>query len=569
MEETKEEAKNFIEEIIEADIEAGLFEGRVHTRFPPEPNGYLHIGHAKAICLNFGLAAKYGGQTNLRFDDTNPATEETEYVDGIKKDIKWLGFDWGDREYYASDYFPQLYQFAHELIDKGHAYVDDLSPEEMAAQKGTPTEPGTNSPNRDRPIAENKQLFTEMKEGKHEDGSMVLRAKIDMSSPNLLMRDPIIYRIKKETHHRTGDDWAIYPMYDFAHGQSDSIEKITHSLCSLEFRHHRDVYDWLIQQLGIFPSKQREFSRMNVGYMITSKRKLRKLVDEGIVTGWDDPRMPTIAGMRRRGYPAAAIRNFCDKVGMTKRENLIDPVLLDFCIREELNKTTDRVNVVLNPLKVVITNYPVGQTEHLKALNNPEAEEPTHRELPFSNELYIERKDFMIDPPKKFFRMGPGRDVRLKFAYILHCEDYKVNEQTGEIEEVHCSYYPDSKSGEDTSGVKAKGTLHWVSATHAVPVTVNIYDRLFTDPTPDAHENKDFTEFINPESLKQVKALAEPHLTQAKPGDTFQFMRTGYFAVDTDSSPDDIIINRTVTLKDAWSKKQANKGGGQAKKSKQ
>ena len=568
MKDNKEESKNFIEEIIEADIKAGLHEGRIHTRFPPEPNGYLHIGHAKAICLNFGLAEKYGGLTNLRFDDTNPSTEETAYVDAIKEDIKWLGFDWGGREYYASDYFPQLYQFAHELIDKGCAYVDDLSPEEMAAQKGTPTEAGTNSPNRNRPIAENKRLFTEMKEGKHEDGSMVLRAKIDMSSPNLLMRDPIIYRIKKETHHRTGDTWAIYPMYDFAHGQSDSIEQITHSFCSLEFRHHRDVYDWLIEQLGIFPSKQREFSRMNVGYMITSKRKLLRLVNEGYVTGWDDPRMPTIAGMRRRGYPAAAIRNFCDKVGMTKRENLIDPSLLDFCIREELNKTTDRVNVVLDPLKVVITNYPIGQTQHLQALNNPEADEPTYRDLPFSNELYIERKDFMIDPPKKFFRMGPGRDVRLKFAYILHCESYKLNEDTGEIEEVYCSYYPDSKSGEDTSGIKAKGTLHWVAAAHAVPVTVNIYDRLFTDPTPDGHEDKDFTEFINPESLQQVKAWAEPHLAKAHPGDTFQFMRTGYFAIDADSRPDDIIINRTVTMKDAWTKKQTTGRGAEAKKSK-
>jgi len=569
MEENKTESKNFIEEIIEADIEAGLHGGRVHTRFPPEPNGYLHIGHAKAICLNFGLAAKYNGKTNLRFDDTNPSTEETAYVDAIKKDIKWLGFDWEDREYYASDYFPQLYQFAHDLIDKGLAYVDDLSPEEMAEQKGSPTEPGVNSPNRDRSIEDNKRLFTEMREGKHEDGSLVLRAKIDMASPNLLMRDPLIYRIKKETHHRTGDEWPIYPMYDFAHGQSDSIEQITHSLCSLEFRHHRDVYDWLIASLGIFPSKQREFSRMNVEYMMTSKRKLLKLVNEGIVKGWDDPRMPTISGLRRRGYPAVAIRNFCDKVGMTKRENLIDPALLDFCVREELNKTTDRVNVVMDPIKLIITNYPDGQVEQLQALNNPEDEVPSYRELPFSKELYIERTDFMVDPPKKFFRMGPGRDVRLKFAYILHCEDYKANAETGEIEEVYCTYYPDSKSGEDTSGIKAKGTLHWVSVDHAIPITVNLYDKLFTDPTPDAHEGKDFTEFLNPESIRQVKALAEPHIKSAKPGDCFQFMRTGYFAVDTESTVDDIIINRTVTLKDAWKKKQSKGGGQQKQKQKQ
>ena len=556
MENTEYESKNFIEEIIEDDIKSGVNDGRVHTRFPPEPNGYLHIGHAKAICLNFGLAEKYNGKTNLRFDDTNPATEETEYVEAIKKDIKWLGFDWGETEYYASDYFPQLYEFAHRLIDKGLAYVDDLSPEEMATQKGTPTEPGVNSPNRDKSIEDNKRLFTEMKEGKHPDGSLVLRAKIDMASANMLLRDPILYRIKRETHHRTGDDWCIYPMYDFAHGQSDSIEEITHSLCSLEFRHHRDLYDWLIEKLEIFPSKQREFSRMNVAYMITSKRKLLKLVTEGHVTGWNDPRMPTITGLRRRGYPAVAIRNFCDKVGMTKRENLIDVSLLEFCVREELNKTTDRIMVVLNPLKVVITNYPEGQSESLSALNNPEEETPTHRELSFGREIYIDRNDFMIDPPKKYFRMAPERNVRLKYAYILNCEKYITDDQ-GEVREVHCSYYPNTKSGEDNSGIKAKGTLHWVNAADAVPLTVNLYDRLFTDPTPDGHEGKDYLEFINPESLEVAdQALAEASFAKAKPGTVFQFMRTGYFVVDETSTPDKLIANRTVSLKDSWAKKQ-------------
>jgi len=558
MENKETEAKNFIEELIEKDIKNGKHGGRVHTRFPPEPNGYLHIGHAKAICLNFGLAEKYNGKTNLRFDDTNPATEETEYVNAIKKDIKWLGFDWEDREYYASDYFDQLYQFAHNLVDKGLAYVDDLSPDEMAAQKGTPTQAGTNSPNRDRPLEENRRLFTEMKEGKHPDGSLVLRAKVDMASPNMLMRDPIIYRIKRQTHHRTGDDWCIYPMYDFAHGQSDSIEEITHSLCSLEFRHHRDLYDWLINSLEIFPSMQREFSRMNVGYMITSKRKLLKLVTEGHVSGWDDPRMPTLSGMRRRGYPAEAIRNFIGKVGMTKRENLIDVSLLEFCVREVLNKSTDRVNVVLDPVKVIITNYPDGQTEQLQALNNPEEDEPSYRELSFSKEIYIERKDFMVDPPKKFFRMGPGRNVRLKFAYILHCDNYTLDND-GNVEEIQCTYYPDSKSGEDTSGVKAKGTLHFVNVADAVPITVNLYDRLFSDPTPDAHDGRQYTEFLNPDSLTVVQAVAEASLKKAQPGTQYQFMRTGYFCVDADSSEENIIFNRTVTLKDSWAKAQAKK----------
>jgi glutaminyl-tRNA synthetase len=559
MENKEYESKNFIEEIIEEDLKSGKHGGRVHTRFPPEPNGYLHIGHAKAICLNFGLAEKYNGKTNLRFDDTNPATEETEYVEAIKQDIKWLGYDWEDREYFASDYFPKLYAFAHTLIDKDLAYVDDLTPEQMADQKGTPTSAGVNSPNRDRSVEENKQLFTEMKEGKHADGSLVLRAKIDMASPNMLMRDPILYRIKRETHHRTGDDWCIYPMYDFAHGQSDSIEEITHSLCSLEFRHHRDLYDWLIQSLEIFPSMQREFSRMNVEYMITSKRKLLKLVTEGHVSGWDDPRMPTLSGLRKKGYPPAAIRNFIEKVGMTKRENLIDLSLLEFCVREELNKIADRVNVVLDPLKVVITNYPEGQTETLKALNNPEEETPSYRELTFGKEIYIDRKDFMIDPPKKYFRMAPERNVRLKYAYILNCEKY-ITDDHGTVTEVHCSYYPNTKSGEDNSGIKAKGTLHWVAAEGSIPAKVNLYDNLFTDPTPDGHEDKDYLEFLNPESLKIVSgALAESSLASATPGSVFQFMRTGYFVVDESSTPENLVFNRTVSLKDSWAKKQAKK----------
>lgn len=559
-EEKDYQALNFIEEIIEEDIKDGKHEGRILTRFPPEPNGYLHIGHAKAICLNFEIAKKYGGNTNLRFDDTNPATEETEYVDAIKRDIKWLGYEWEGEALFASNYFQELYDFAIKLIRGGLAYVDDLTAEEMAAQKGSPTEPGTNSPYRDRTSEENLSLFEGMKNGEFEDGARVLRAKIDMASPNLLMRDPVLYRIKRETHHRTGDEWVIYPLYDFAHGQSDSIESITHSLCSLEFRHHRDLYDWLIEKLEIFPSRQIEFSRMNVAYLITSKRKLLKLVNDGVVSSWDDPRMPTISGLRRKGYPAIAIRNFISKVGLTKRENLIDISLLEFCVREELNKTTDRVMVVLDPLKVVITNFPEGKTEVMKALNNPEAEEETYREMPFSKELYIERSDFMVDPPKKYFRMGPGRNVRMKHGFILHCEGFKADEVTGEIQEVYCTYYPESRSGSDTSGIKAKGTMHWVSIAHAIPVKVNLYDRLFTDPTPTEHEDKDYQEFINPDSLKIIeKAYAEPSLASAKPGDAFQFLRTGYFVIDETSTKENIIFNRTVTLRDTWAKLQNKK----------
>lgn len=553
----EKESLNFIEQIIEEDIRTGKHGGRVLTRFPPEPNGYLHIGHAKAICVNFEAAAKYGGKTNLRFDDTNPTTEETEYVENIKNDIRWLGFDWEDREFYASDYFGQLYEFAIQLIEKGLAYVDDSTPEEIAAMKGTPTTPGKESPYRNRSVEENLGLFQRMRAGEFPDGARVLRARIDMASDNMHMRDPIMYRIKRDHHHRTGDEWCIYPMYDFAHGQSDSIETITHSLCSLEFIHHRPLYNWFIEKLEIFPSRQIEFARMNVSYMITSKRRLLKLVKEGYVSGWDDPRMPTLSGMRRRGYPPAAIRTFCDKAGVAKRDNLIEISLLEFCVRDELNRTDPRVMAVLNPLKVVVTNYPEGKVEHMEVENNPEDESMGTRTMPFSRELYIERDDFMEDPPKKYFRMGPGRDVRLKGAYILRCEGFEKDPETGAVTEVHCTYYPDSKSGEDTSGIKAKGTLHWVSAPHAKEAEVRLYDRLFTDPQPDAHEDKDYLEFFNENSLEVVeKAYIEPSLAEARAGDRFQFLRLGYFCVDSDSTEEKLIFNRTVTLKDTWAKMQ-------------
>jgi glutaminyl-tRNA synthetase len=557
----KKESLNFIEQIIEDDINNGKHAGRVHTRFPPEPNGFLHIGHCRAIVLNFDLGTKYSGSTNLRMDDTNPTTEKTDYVDNIMSDIKWLGYDWEGEVRYASDYFGQLYDFAIDLIKKGLAYVDDSSSEEIAEMKGDPTTPGTNSPYRDRSIEESLDLFQKMKEGAFPDGSKVLRAKIDMSSPNMHMRDPIIYRIKHEHHHRTGDEWCIYPMYDFAHGQSDSIEEITHSLCSLEFRHHRPLYDWLIEKLEIFPSRQIEFARMNVSYMITSKRKLRRLVDENYVSGWDDPRMPTIAGMRRRGYPASAIREFCRSIGLTKRDNLMEIEKLEYYVRNELNKSVPRVMAVLNPLKVVITNYPEGQVEQMEVINNPEDESMGSRHMPFSREIYIERKDFMIDPPKKFFRMGPGRNIRLKGAYILHCEDYVTDEASGEITEVHCTYYPDSRSGQDTSGVKAKGVLHWVSVEHALSIQVRKYDRLFTDPDPTGHEDKDYLEFFNEHSLEVLNhSFAEPSLKEVAPGRQFQFLRMGYFALDADKTEDGrLIFNQTVGLKDTWAKVQKKK----------
>ena len=556
MDTEKTESLNFIEQIIEEDIANGKNEGKLITRFPPEPNGYLHIGHAKAICVNFGLSEKYNGQTNLRFDDTNPVTEDTEYVDSIKRDIKWLGFEWKGEELYASDYFEQLYAFAVKLIKKGKAYVDDLSAAEIADLKGTPTVPGKDSPYRNRSVEENLDLFERMRKGEFDEGSRTLRAKVDMSAPNMLMRDPLLYRILKAKHHRTGDTWCIYPMYDFAHGQSDSIENITHSICTTEFMHHRPLYDWLIDELEIFPSKQYEFARLNVNYTVTSKRRLKRLIEEGHVTGWDDPRMPTLTAYRRRGYTPSSIRNFVNSTGVTKRDNVIDVGLLENSIRTDLNKTTARVMAVLNPLKVIITNYPEGQTEMLPSANNPEDESMGSRELPFSNVLYIEQEDFMEDAPKKFFRLGPGKTVRLKNAYIITCEDFVKDEATGEILELHCKYYPESKSGSDTSGIKAKGVLHWVSVEHALKAEVRLYDRLFSIEEPLADKERDFIEFLNPDSLKVLDAAyVEPSLASVKAGDRFQFMRKGYFCVDSDSKEGELVFNRTVNLKDSWSKK--------------
>jgi len=548
----EERSLNFLEEIIEKDIAEGKNNGRVHTRFPPEPNGYLHIGHASSICLNFGLAQKYNGLCNLRFDDTNPSTEETEYVESIKADVKWLGFEWAN-ELYASDYFEQLYGFAVKLIEKGLAYVDDSTSEEMAASKGDIGKPGTNSPYRDRSVAENLQLFADMRAGKFADGAKVLRAKIDMAHPNLLLRDPVIYRIKHAHHHRTGDKWCIYPMYDFAHGQSDSIEHITHSICTLEFIHHRPLYDWFIEQLEIFPSHQYEFARRSVSYMITSKRKLLQLVNEAYVTGWDDPRMPTISGMRRRGYPAAAIRQFCETIGVAKRENVVDISLLEFCVREQLNKTANRVMAVLDPVKLVITNYPEGQTEELDAENNPEDASAGSRKLPFSREVWIEREDFMEEPPKKFFRLGPGLMVRLKHAYIVRCDDFK-KDAAGNVTEILCTYIPESKSGHDTSGIHVKGTIHWVSVPHAHKAEVRLYDRLFTVEDPAGAEG-DFLSYVNKDSMTVLpEVYIEPALSDAQPGQGFQFLRKGYFAADTDSRTGKMIFNRTVGLKDTWAK---------------
>lgn len=543
---------NFIEEFIDEDIRNGKHAGRVHTRFPPEPNGYLHVGHAKAIVINFETAKKYGGLTNLRMDDTNPSTEKTDYVDSIKRDIQWLGYQWHGEVVYASDYFEQLYEYAVQLIEKGLAYVDDSTPEEIAAMKGDPSTPGTESPYRARSIEENLDLFRRMRAGEFPDGARVLRARVDMASPNMHMRDPVLYRIKHEHHHRTGDAWCIYPMYDFAHGQSDSIEGITHSLCSLEFRHHRPLYDWFIEKLEIFPSRQIEFARMNVAYMITSKRRLLKLVNENYVSGWDDPRMPTLAGMRRRGYPPAALREFCMRTGVAKRDNTIEIDLLEYFVREALNHQATRAMAVLDPLRVVITNYPEGQTEMMELENNPEQPETGAHEVPFSRELYIEREDFMVDPPKKFFRMAPGADVRLKAAYILHCDSYDTDPATGEVSTVYCTYYPDSRSGSDTSGIKAKGTLHWVSAPHAHEVEVRLYDRLFTQPDPTAEDDKDFMEFFNPESLKPGKAWVEPFLLTASEGQSFQFLRKGYFTADPDGQAGRPVFNLTVDLKSGY-----------------
>ncbi|PJJ83431.1 glutamine--tRNA ligase/YqeY domain fusion protein [Mucilaginibacter auburnensis] len=555
---SEERSLNFIEEIVEEDLANGKHGGRVLTRFPPEPNGYLHIGHAKSICLNFGLAKKYNGKTNLRFDDTNPVTEDTEYVESIKDDVRWLGFEWAE-ELYASDYFDQLYAFAVELIKKGLAYVDDSTAEEIAAQKGTPTEPGTPNQYRSRSVEENLQLFAEMKAGKYPDGAKVLRAKVDLAAPNMHLRDPLMYRIKHAHHHRTGDKWCIYPMYDFAHGQSDAIENITHSICTLEFIPHRDLYNWFIAQLAIFPSKQYEFARLNMTYTVMSKRKLMQLVNEKHVDGWDDPRMSTISGLRRRGYTAASIREFCERIGVAKRENMIDFSLLEFCIREDLNKTAWRRMAVLDPIKLVITNYPEGETEIMHGENNPEVEGGDGgRDIPFSREIWIEREDFMEEPPKKFFRLGVGLSVRLKNAYIVTCESF-VKDADGNVTEVHCSYLPNSKSGNDTSGVNVKGTIHWVSVPHAKTAEVRLYDRLFKVEDP-SNEDGDFKDYINPESLTIIpNAYIEQDLATAEPGKGYQFIRKGYFTMDKLSTPDKLVFNRTVTLKDGWKAPQGSK----------
>jgi len=541
---------NFIEEIVEADLASGKYSSII-TRFPPEPNGYLHIGHSKSICLNFGLAQKYNGKTNLRFDDTNPTTEETEYVESIKDDIRWLGFNW-DNEFYASDYFDQLYEYAKQLIRKGLAYVDDSTSEEIAEMKGTSTSPGRNSPYRNRSVEENMMLFEAMKNGIYKDGEKVLRAKIDMRAPNMLMRDPVIYRIKHTHHHRTGNMWCIYPLYDFAHGQSDSIEHITHSICTLEFVPHRELYDWFIEKLEIFPSHQYEFARLNMTYTVMSKRKLLQLVNEGYVSGWDDPRMPTISGLRRKGYTPASIRMFCDKIGVAKRENFIDLSLLEFCLREDLNMTAKRVMVVMDPLKLVITNYEEGKTEMMTAENGPDAQLGT-RQVPFSRELWIEKEDFMEVPAKKWFRLAPGAMVRLKNAYIIRCDDFIKNGH-GEITELRCSYLPETKSGSDQSGIHVKGTIHWVSIPHAGTAEVRLYDRLFKSEDPSSEEGN-FKDHINPNSLQIIeKAYIEPSLLNSNPEDRFQFLRKGYFFQDKDSTPEKLIFNRTVTLKDTWAK---------------
>ncbi|AXE21259.1 glutamine--tRNA ligase [Runella rosea] len=548
---TEEKSLNFIEQIIEEDLRNGKHGGRVLTRFPPEPNGYLHIGHAKSICLNFGVAQKYGGGTNLRFDDTNPVTEDTEYVDSIKNDVQWLGFQWVN-EFYASDYFDSLYEYALLLIRKGLAYVDESTSEQMATQKGTPTEAGTNSPYRDRTPEENEALFVRMKNGEFAEGTRTLRAKIDMAASNMIMRDPVIYRIKFAHHHRTGDKWCIYPMYDFAHGQSDSIEKITHSICTLEFIPHRDLYDWCIEKLEIFPSKQYEFARLNLTYTVMSKRKLLQLVNEQHVTGWDDPRMPTISGLRRRGYTPESIREFCDRIGVARRDNLIDVSLLEFCIREHLNKVAERRMVVLDPLKVIITNFPEGQVEICHSENNPEDPNGGIRDIPFGREIYVERDDFMEVAPKKYFRLAPGQMVRLKSAYIIKCDDF-VKDEAGNVTELHCSYIENSKSGSDTSGINVKGTLHWVSVNEALPIEIREYDRLFTVEDLSTAEG-DFKDHINPNSLQVITGYAEPALKEAAIGDKFQFMRKGYFCLDPDSTADHLVFNRTVGLKDTWGK---------------
>ena len=543
---------NFIREIIDNDLKTGKLQGRVHTRFPPEPNGYLHIGHAKSICLNFGLARDYKGLCNLRFDDTNPTKEEQEYVDSIVQDVRWLGFDWGDRLYYASDYFEQLYEFALRLIKKGKAYVCDLNADEIREYRGTLTAPGKESPYRNRTVEENLDLFLRMRNGEFPDGARTLRAKVDMASPNLNMRDPVMYRILHATHHRTGDTWCIYPMYDWAHGQCDSIEKITHSICTLEFENHRPLYDWFMNELEIFHSQQIEFARLNLTYTVMSKRKLLQLVQEKFVSGWDDPRMPTISGLRRRGYTPESIRFFADRVGVAKSESTSEVALLEDCLRDDMNKRAPRVMAVLRPLKLVIENYPDGMVEELDAINNPENPSAGSRKVPFSKVLFIEKDDFREIPHKKYFRLAPGAEVRLRYAYIIRCVGVVKDEKTGEVIELRCTYDPETRSGSNQSGKKVKGTIHWVSASHAVPAEVRLYDRLFTVEDPGGDN---WRELINPHSLEVLsQCKVEPGLVKSRPQDRFQFERIGYFCVDDDSRADALLFNRAVTLRDTWAK---------------
>jgi len=552
---------NFIENIIEEDLSNNKNESRIHTRFPPEPNGYLHIGHAKSICLNFGLAKKYNGLCNLRFDDTNPAKEDVEYVDSIKEDICWLGFDWDNREYYASDYFEQLYLWAVKLIKDSKAYVDDQSSKIISEQRGIPTKAGTESPYRNRTVEENLELFEKMKNGEFPDGAMVLRAKVDMTSPNMHMRDPAIYRVKHATHHRTGDKWCIYPMYDFAHGESDYIEKITHSVCTLEFEVHRPLYDWFLDQVvdGDYRPRQIEFARLNLSYTVMSKRKLLELVEENLVTGWDDPRMPTISGLRRRGFTPKSIRDFAETIGVAKRNNVIDVALLEHSLKNDLNKKAQRVMAVINPVKLIIDNYPEENVEELDAVNNPEDETMGKRKVPFSKILYIDKNDFMEEPPRKFFRLSPDKEVRLRYAYIIKCTNVVKDEKTGKITEIHCTYDPDTKSGLGNAQRKVKGTIHWVSAEHALDAEVRLYDRLFVNENPDiAEEGKDFKSNINPDSLTVVACKVEPFVKDAKIEDKFQFERQGYFCIDKDTTKNKLVFNRTVPLRDSWAKK--NKG---------
>lgn len=551
--EASKQVLNFIHAIIEEDIRTGKNGGRVHMRFPPEPNGYLHIGHAKSICLNFGTARKYNGLCNLRFDDTNPVKEDTEYVDAIREDINWLGFQW-DAEFYASDYFEQLYQWAVELIKKGKAYVCDLTQEEISRDRGTPQKPATPSPYRNRTVSENLDLFERMRKGEFRDGEKTLRARIDLVSPNMHMRDPVMYRILHAEHHRTGNRWCIYPMYDYAHGESDSIEGITHSVCTLEFEVHRPLYDWFVSELGIHAPQQIEFARLNIDYMVMSKRKLLELVKNNYVQGWDDPRLPTICGLRRRGYTPGSIRNFAERVGVAKRDNVIELSLLEFCIREDLNKKAARVMGVLNPLKVVITNFPEGKDDMLEAVNNPEDAAMGTRQIPFSREIYIERDDFMEDPPKKYFRLAPGAEVRLRYAYLITCNEV-IKDAAGEVTELRCTCDLASRGGQSPDGRKVKGTIHWVSAKHAIPAEVRLYDRLFSVENPDdVPAGMDYKDNLNPDSLKILTAMVEPHLNKAQVSDHYQFERLGYFFVDPDTQPGKLVFNRTVTLKDSWSK---------------